>query len=70
MCPIFLTPTSPESSIIEILDQLRWSTNKEKDCLRDCMAEKGGGCSLGWCKMGRRELGTWIFVGVGKPMRY
>jgi hypothetical protein len=22
--------------------------------------------SLGWCKLGRRELGTWIAVSVGK----
>jgi hypothetical protein len=22
--------------------------------------------SLGWCRLGRRELGTWIFVSVGK----
>jgi hypothetical protein len=40
---MFLTAASPESSSIEILDQLRWSLNKEKDYLRDCMAEKGGG---------------------------
>jgi hypothetical protein len=32
-----------ESSSIEILDQLHWSLNKEKDCLRDCKVEKGGG---------------------------
>jgi hypothetical protein len=25
--------------------------------------------SLGWCKLGRRELGTWIAVRDGKPMR-
>jgi hypothetical protein len=25
--------------------------------------------SLGWCKLGRRELGTWIVVRVVKPMR-
>jgi hypothetical protein len=31
--------------------------------------EKGGGISLGWYRLGRRELGTWIVVGVGKPMR-
>jgi hypothetical protein len=60
---------SPESSGIEILDQLRWSSNKEKDCLRDYMAEKGGGSFSGWCKLGRREMGTWIFVRAGKPMR-
>jgi hypothetical protein len=24
---------------------------------------------LGWYRLGRRELGTWIVVGVGKPMR-
>jgi hypothetical protein len=41
---IFLTTVSPESSSIEILDQLRWSPKiKEKDCLRDYVAEKGGG---------------------------
>jgi hypothetical protein len=40
---MFLIVASPKSSNIEILDQLRWSPNKEKDFLRDCMAEKGGG---------------------------
>jgi hypothetical protein len=25
--------------------------------------------SLGWCKLGRREMGTWIVVRVGKPMK-
>jgi hypothetical protein len=25
--------------------------------------------SLGWYKLGGRELGTWIVVGVGKPVR-
>jgi hypothetical protein len=39
----FLTPVSPESSSIEILDQLHWSPNKEKDYLRDYVEEKGGG---------------------------
>jgi hypothetical protein len=24
---------------------------------------------LGWYRLGRRELGTWIVVGVRKPMR-
>jgi hypothetical protein len=24
---------------------------------------------LGWYRLGRREMGTWIVVGVGKPMR-
>jgi hypothetical protein len=24
---------------------------------------------LGWYRLGRIELGTWIVVGVGKPMR-
>jgi len=44
MCPILLTTVSPESSIINILDQLCWSTwIKEKDCLRDSLAGKGGG---------------------------
>jgi hypothetical protein len=43
LCPFFLTDANPESSIIEILDQLRWILNKEKDCLRDYMEEKGGG---------------------------
>jgi hypothetical protein len=43
LCPVLLTATSSESSNIEILDQLHWSLNKEKDCLRDCMVEKGGG---------------------------
>ena len=26
-------------------------------------------CSLGWCKLGRRELGTWIVVSVGKACK-
>jgi hypothetical protein len=39
---MFLTVASPESYSIEILDQLRWSPNKEKDYLRDCVTEKGG----------------------------
>jgi hypothetical protein len=26
-------------------------------------------CSLGWCKLGRRDLGTWIVVRYGKPVR-
>jgi hypothetical protein len=43
MFPTFLIASSPESSNIEILDQLRQSPNKEKDCLRDCVSEKGGG---------------------------
>jgi hypothetical protein len=43
LCPALLTAAGPESSNIEVLDQLRWSPNKEKDCLRDCMAEKDGG---------------------------
>jgi hypothetical protein len=42
LCPVLLTTVSPESSSIEILDQLCWSQNKEKDSLRDYVAEKGG----------------------------
>jgi hypothetical protein len=38
------------------------------DNLRDCVAEKGVH-SLGLCRLGRRELGTWIVVGVENPMR-
>jgi len=41
--PTFLKVASPESSSIDILDQLCWSLNKEKDCLRDCVAETVGG---------------------------
>jgi hypothetical protein len=43
MCPTLLTTASLESSNIEILDQLCWSPNKEKEFLRDCVVEKGGG---------------------------
>jgi hypothetical protein len=44
MCRVFLTTVIPESSSIDILDQLCWRPcKKEKDCLRDCMEEKGGG---------------------------
>jgi hypothetical protein len=43
LCLVLLIVASPESSSIEILDQLRWSPNKEKDFPRDCVAEKGGG---------------------------
>jgi hypothetical protein len=42
LCLALLTAASPESSIIEILDQLSWSPNKEKDFLRDYVVEKGG----------------------------
>jgi hypothetical protein len=33
------------------------------------VVEKGGSILLGYAGLGRRELGTWIVVGVGKPMR-
>jgi hypothetical protein len=42
-CESLFTAVSPESSNIDILDQLRWSPWKEKDGLRDYVEEKGGG---------------------------
>jgi hypothetical protein len=33
------------------------------------VAEKGGGPFSWVVQLGRRELGTWIVVGVGKPVR-
>jgi hypothetical protein len=33
------------------------------------MEKKGGGSFSQWCKMGRRGLGTWIFVRDGKLVR-
>jgi hypothetical protein len=43
LCLALLTAVSPKSSSIEILDQFRWSLNKDKDYLRDCMVEEGEG---------------------------
>jgi hypothetical protein len=38
------------------------------DSLRDCATEKGIHY-LGLCRLGKRELGTFIDVGDEKPMR-
>jgi hypothetical protein len=59
MCPMFLTAPSLKSSNIEILDQLCWSPNKEKDYMRDCMAKKGGGPFYQVVQDGWKRVGYW-----------
>jgi hypothetical protein len=43
LCTTFLIDAIPKSSNFDIPDQLHWSSNKDKECLRDFMAKKGGG---------------------------
>jgi hypothetical protein len=70
MCPVLLTTVSPESSRIDILDQLCWRPwKKEKESLRDYMAEKGGGPFSWVVQAGWKRVGYLIVAGVGKPVR-
>jgi hypothetical protein len=65
LCPILLTTVSPESSIFEILEQLCWRPQNKGERL--CGREGWRSILLGRYRLGTRELGTWIVVGVGKP---
>ena len=72
MCPVFLTTVSLESSSIEILDQLCWRPQNKGEGLPEglCGREWWRSILLGRYRLGTREMGTWIVVGVGKPVRY
>jgi hypothetical protein len=70
-CPVFLITVSLESSSIDILDQLCWRLQNKGEGLPEglCGKIRVEVHSLGWYRLGRRELGTWIIVGDGKPVR-
>jgi hypothetical protein len=51
---------------MEILDQLRWSPRRRRISLGNAWQRRVEVNSLGWCNLGRRELGTWIVLSVGK----
>jgi hypothetical protein len=66
LCLNFLTTASPESPIMEILDQLHWSPRRRRTAEGLHGREGWRSISLGWFRLGRRKLGTWISMSDGE----